>query len=130
MFAALDLQGVVVLLWEPKVVRLWDVPAVEVENAVGTRIRVLFRANEMPTYIMRIFEMDPGGHIEAHSHPWEHEIFVLEGRIRIRVEDKVFDLEPYMAIYIPPKKVHEYWNIGDTVARFICTIPVRPSVEG
>ncbi len=116
------------VLWEPKVARLEDVELVPVENAEGTWIRVLISTSEGLTYAMRVFEMDEGGHIPAHKHPWEHEIFVLEGTVRIRVEDKSFDLNPYTAIYIPPNKVHEYWNIGKGRARFICVIPVKPSV--
>jgi len=117
------------VLTEPKVVRLEDVVLMPVENAKNTWIRVLISTSEGLTYAMRVFEMDVGGHIPAHKHPWEHEIFVLEGRVRIRVEDKVFDLERYTAIYIPPNKVHEYWNVGSSRARFICVIPVRPTAS-
>ena len=28
---------------------------------------------------MREFELDPGGHTPQHFHPYEHEIYVLEG---------------------------------------------------
>lgn len=112
---------------KPKVVRVEDVEPKPVENAVDTTIRVLISSEEAPTYAMRVFEMGSNGHIPAHSHPWEHEIFILEGRVRIRVEDQVFELGPNTAIYIPPNKVHEYWNIGGGRARFICTIPNRPT---
>lgn len=115
------------VLTEPKMVRLEDVAMIPVENAKNTWIRILISTSEGLTYAMRVFEMGVGGHIPAHKHPWEHEIFVLEGRVRIRVEDKTFDLEPYSALYIPPNKVHEYWNISNSRARFICVIPVRPT---
>ncbi len=115
------------VLTKPKVVRVSDVDRVEVENAKNTWIRVLFSTSEAPTYAMRVFEMGVNGHIPAHKHPWEHEIFVLEGRVRIRVENEIFDLEPEMAIFIPPNLEHEYWNIGSSRARFICIIPVKPT---
>jgi len=115
------------VLLEPKMVRLEDVAMMPVENAKNTWIRVLISTSEGLTYAMRVFEMGIEGHIPAHKHPWEHEIFVLEGRVRIRVEDKIFDLEPYTALYIPPNKVHEYWNVGTGIARFICVIPVKPT---
>ncbi|HDI02498.1 MAG TPA: cupin domain-containing protein [Ignisphaera sp.] len=116
------------VLTEPKVVKVSDVAPIKVDNAEKTWIRVLISTSEGLTYAMRVFEMERGGHIPAHKHPWEHEIFVLDGKVRIRVEDKTFDLEPEYAIYIPPNKIHEYWNIGETKARFICVIPVKPSV--
>ena len=111
-----------------KVVKVSEVKPVPVDNATNTYIRVLFSVNEMPTYSMRLFEMDEGGHIQAHKHPWEHEIFVLEGTIKIRVEQDTFILNKEEAIYIPPNKEHEYWNVGNTKARFICVIPVKPTV--
>ncbi len=115
------------VLKDVKVVKIEDIEPVPVEQGEKTYIRVLFSVSEAPTYSMRIFEMEPGGHIYAHKHPWEHEILVLEGRVRIRVEDKVFDLEPGTAIFIPPNRVHEYWNVGSSRARFVCVIPVRPT---
>jgi len=30
-------------------------------------------------FAMRLFEMEPGGYSPLHSHPWEHEVFILEG---------------------------------------------------
>lgn len=113
---------------KPKVVRVEDVEPKPVENAVGTRIRVLISNSEAPTYAMRLFEMDPGGHIELHSHPWEHEIFVLRGKVRIRIGSEVFEVGPRTAIYIPPNVPHEYWCVGEEKAEFICIIPNRPTV--
>jgi len=62
------------MITRPKVVKANEVDIVPVENAQNTWIRVLISASEAPTYAMRIFEMDIDGHIDAHSHPWEHEI--------------------------------------------------------
>jgi len=117
-----------VVLWKPKVVRLEDVKAVPVENAKDTWIRVLISSSEGLTYAMRVFEMAEDGHVPAHESLCKQETSIQEGRVRIRVEDKSFDLDPYTAIYIPPNKIHEYWNIGKGRARFICVIPVKPSV--
>ena len=30
-------------------------------------------------FAMRLFEMKSGGSSPYHSHPWEHEVFILEG---------------------------------------------------
>ncbi len=115
------------MLTRPKVVKVSEVNALPIENAQNTWVRVLISTSEAPTYAMRFFEMDLNGHIDAHSHPWEHEIFVLEGKVKIRVESDIYDLDTYTAIYIPPDKVHEYWNIGNTKAKFLCIIPIKPT---
>lgn len=116
------------LLDEARVVRVSDVPASPVGNGYKTWVRVLFPISDMPTFAMRVFEMDEDGYIEEHSHPWEHEIFVLQGRLRVTVEGGVYDLEPGMAIYIPPNRVHGYRNLFRGKTLFICVIPVKPSV--
>lgn len=122
--------GVVLMfLNKPKLIRVSEVRPEPVANAKGTFIRVLFPPEETPTYSMRVFEIEPQGHIPAHKHPWEHEIFVLEGEVKIKVGNEEFILEPETAIYIPPNIVHEYWNIGESKVRFICTIPNKPSVK-
>lgn len=112
-----------------KVVRVDSVPRVAVENGVNTWVKVLFSVNEMPTFSMRIFEMDSGGYIEVHSHPWEHEILVLEGALRVFVENEVYDLTPGIAIYIPPGKVHGYKNLAQGRTVFLCVIPTKPSIN-
>ncbi len=114
-------------LEKPKIVHVSKVEPEHVPNAEKTNVRVLFSPEETPTYAMRFFEIDVGGHIPAHKHPWEHEIFVLEGKIKVKVDDKYFTLEPKTAIYIPPCATHEYWNIGNVKAKFICTIPNKPT---
>ena len=118
------------VLQEPKHVKVSDVPCVDIDMGQGVCVRVLFSSSEAPTYAMRVFEMDVGGHIDAHKHPWEHEIFVLEGRIRVRVGNRSYVLEPGSALYIPPNVEHEYWNEFQGKSRFICVIPVKPTVQG
>lgn len=107
-----------------KVIHFKDVEALPVEIGEKTTIRVLISKDDgAPTYSMRVFEVEPSGYIKEHSHPWEHEIFVLEGKGKIRIEDREYIVEPGYAIFIPPNFKHEYLNIGDKVWRFICTIP-------
>ena len=80
-----------------------------------------------PTYAMRLFEMRGGAVIPEHRHPWEHEIFIVDGSVEVCVEDQCYQLEKGDFIYIPPNKSHWY-RAGERGARFICTIPHEPSV--
>lgn len=98
--------------------------------ATNTWIRWLIRKEDgAPTFAMRLFEVEPGGHIKAHHHPWEHEIFVLEGIGDVRIDNRVYRVTSGFFIYIPPNVEHEYWNRGSTPLKFICIIPHKPSTE-
>ena len=113
-----------------KVIHYTEVPRTPVENCPKTWIRVLIsRADGALTYVMRIFEVEPGGYIPQHKHPWEHEIFVLDGEGMITIEGNEYIVKPGTAIFIPPNFVHSYRNIGSSIWRFICTIPLQPTIE-
>jgi quercetin dioxygenase-like cupin family protein len=79
------------------------------------------------TYAMRIFRIGVGGVINRHKHPWEHEIFVLKGTLRLGIGSRKYVVREGYFIYIPPNVEHDYENIGDEEALFICTIPNKPT---
>lgn len=110
-----------------KIARISNIPRQRVENGVNAWVKILFSVDEMPTFSMRIFELEEEGRIEKHSHPWEHEIFVLEGMVKICVGNEEYELGPGEAIYIPPNKDHSYVNIYKGKTVFLCTIPVKPT---
>ncbi len=59
-----------------------DVPsaAVDMPGAHLCRVRWLIgQPDGAPNFAMRQFEVAPGGYTPKHSHPYEHEVFVLEG---------------------------------------------------
>ena len=72
-----------------KIFHYQDVEAKDAEEgALKLRVRWLI-TKEMgaSNFAMRLFEMKPGGYSPFHSHPWEHEVFVLEGEglvVRLR----------------------------------------------
>ncbi len=71
---------------------------------------------------MRLFEIDPGGSSPFHSHAWEHEVFVLEGKGILKGEcDQEF--RDGDVIFIPPNETHQLKNIGTKPVKFICLIP-------
>jgi len=103
---------------------------VEPDMAEKTWIKWLFsKEDSVLTFAMRIFEVEPGGWIKPHHHPWEHGIYVLNGVGEIRIGSKVYRVSQGSYVYIPPNVEHEYWNRGGELLRFICVIPVKPSVE-
>ena len=114
-----------------KVVHYSSVKAepVSPDMATATRIRWLIGpSDEPPLFYMRMFEVDPGGHINAHFHPWEHEIYVLEGSGRVRIGGRIHEVRAGYVVFIPPNVEHEYWA-GDEGLRFLCMIPKEPTAE-
>ncbi len=100
------------------------------EMAEKTWVQWLIRESDgAPTFAMRLFTVEKGGHIRAHHHPWEHEIYILEGVGDIRIGSKIYRVTKDFFIYIPPNVEHEYWNRGNIELRFICIIPLKPSVK-
>jgi len=84
---------------------------------------VIGKPEGAPNFAMRVIEFQPGAVFETHQHPYEHEIFVLEGEGVIEGTEGVVDMRPGLALYVPPDEPHGYRNTGDGVLRFICVIP-------
>ena len=76
-----------------------------------------------PNFAMRVIEFEPGAVFETHQHPYEHEIFVLEGQGVVHTPDGEEAMRPGIALYVPPSQPHGYRNTGDEPLRFICVIP-------
>jgi quercetin dioxygenase-like cupin family protein len=101
-----------------------ELKAVEADKqgnpAEGTFVQVL--VPDGPNFVMRVFTLKPGGHTPSHSHPWEHEVYVLSGKGRTEGESSC-DLAAGDAVYVAPDEVHSFVNAGDEDIRFICVIP-------
>ncbi len=76
-----------------------------------------------PNFIMRIFEIEPNSNTPFHEHPWEHEIFILEGPAAVKGEDSETLLKPGHAIFIPANEKHCIVNKGKEAVRLVCVIP-------
>jgi len=105
---------------------LADIPAepVSMEGAAGTTIRWLVSGKEgAPNFYMRLFEVGPGGHTPYHSHPGEHEIFILEGEGRLNSERGPYELRPGVSAFVPEGEMHQFENTGDRPLKFLCIVP-------
>jgi quercetin dioxygenase-like cupin family protein len=97
---------------------------VTMEGAAGCRVRWLVgEADAAPNFAMREFELDPGGHTPRHFHPYEHEIYVLEGEGAIVDGDVERPLRPGDVVYVAPDDVHQFRNTGSGQFRMLCLIP-------
>ncbi|MBM3494148.1 MAG: cupin domain-containing protein [Armatimonadetes bacterium] len=98
---------------------------VEAEGAVGCQMGELITARDgAPTFAMRRFTVEPGGNTPYHSHPWEHEVYVLSGCGAVRTEAGLEPIASGRAVLILPRETHSFVNNGDAPMEFLCMIPV------
>ena len=115
-----------------KVVHYTEVPAVEFgPTGPGAAVRWLIDDDHdgAPIFAMRMIEIQPGGNSPRHMHPYEHENYVVEGKGRLFVEGKWFEMNPGDVAFVPPGVLHQYVNAGETTFKFLCAIPVK-SLQG
>lgn len=97
---------------------------VQMEGATGVRMRMLIGPGEgAPTFHMRHFEVQPGGHTPHHQHDYEHEVLILRGQGVARSEggDRPFRVGD--VIWVPANEKHQFRNTGGEPVEFICLIP-------
>ena len=95
-------------------------------GTTNTGMRVLIGPDEgAEIFTMRIIEIEVGGQIGLHDHPWEHEIYVVRGRGNVFIEGQKEDLEPGRWVWIPSDEPHGFENTGEQTLAFICCIPQK-----
>ena len=96
---------------------------VNVEGAEGIKMRWLISQKEAPNFAMRLFEVAQDGHTPLHTHPTEHEIFILEGQGELVYETEHKPFKTGYVVYVEPGKLHQFRNTGPGVLKFLCLIP-------
>ncbi len=93
-------------------------------GAVKVKIKIpLGEPEGVPNFIMRVFEVAPGGNTPRHTHAWEHEVFVLAGQGVAFASGKDQTVAPGDALLIEPNEEHQFRNESKEPFRFICLIP-------
>ncbi len=109
-----------------KVVHESQVPqhTVTMDGAAGCTVRWLVDAEDgAPHFAMRQFDVAPGGYTPRHSHPYEHEVYVLSGEGVVLQGDREHPLRPGTVVYVAPDEVHQFRNAGTQPLRFLCLVP-------
>lgn len=97
---------------------------VDIAGAKNTAIRVLIsKADGAENFAMRLFEIAPGGNTPLHSHPHEHEVFVLEGDGVFVCQQEERRISPENVIFVPGTIEHQFKNTGKSTLRFLCLVP-------
>jgi quercetin dioxygenase-like cupin family protein len=97
---------------------------VTMEGARGCQVRWLVDQSQgAPNFAMRQFEVAPGGYTPKHSHFYEHEVFVLEGRGVVLEGDVEHPLKAGDFVLVAPGEVHQFLNTGTGPLKFLCMVP-------
>jgi len=97
---------------------------VGIEGAKDVEIRWLISKDDgAENFAMRMFELQPSGYTPLHTHPHEHEVFVIEGEGVFVYEGKEYQFDRDYVIFVPPNKEHRFKNTGNSILRLLCIIP-------
>jgi len=102
-----------------------------VERAKNVEIKWLISKKDgAKNFEMRKFILKAKGYIPKHYHPnIEHEQYVLKGKYKIGLNDKIYEVKEGDVIFIPPKVIHWYVNDNNEDAEFLCIIPKKEKYE-
>lgn len=109
-----------------KVFNYGTVAAENVKEAGASKVKVRWLiTKEMgaPNFAMRLFEVEPNGYSPLHTHPWEHEVFILEGDGVVSDGKKSTLLKPNDVVFTLPDEWHQFKNTGKKTLKFLCLIP-------
>ncbi|MDG2013525.1 MAG: cupin domain-containing protein [Pirellulaceae bacterium] len=97
---------------------------VDMPGSKGCHVRWLIgKPEEAPHFAMREFQVDPGGHTPRHHHPYEHEVYVLQGEGVIYEDDTPHSIQSGDVILVRADEVHQFCNVSEKPFRFLCMIP-------
>lgn len=103
-----------------------DVAPIKVEDpaAHNVTMRVVIGPDQgAPNFVMRVFEVAPGGYSPRHQHDFEHEIFFFSGSGEVFDEGETFAVGPGHTAYVAPGALHQIRNVGDEKLVFVCLVP-------
>jgi quercetin dioxygenase-like cupin family protein len=108
-----------------KIINYEDIkPEPEMHSAKGVSVRWLItKKMGAPNFAMRLFEVDQNGSSPNHEHPWEHEVFILDGEGEVENSEGKHAIKSGDVILISSNETHQIINTGSETLRFLCIIP-------
>jgi quercetin dioxygenase-like cupin family protein len=102
----------------------------EMHGAKGVSVRWLItKKMGAPNFAMRLFEIDQNGSSPNHEHPWEHEVFILDGEGEMESSEGKHAIRDGDVILISSNERHQIINTGSKSLKFLCIIPHIDSKE-
>ena len=82
-----------------------------------------------PNFALRRFTLKPNGETPLHSHPWEHEVYVLGGGGAVVTQEGETPLHPECAVLVMPDETHCFRS-GHEGLQFLCLVPLGEATKG
>lgn len=99
-----------------------EVKKEEISNGIYRRW-LIDEKIEAKNFFMRLFEILPNKEIVIDQHPYEHEIFILEGRGIATIGKEILPISKGDALFISPNEIHSIKNTGSEILQFLCMVP-------
>jgi quercetin dioxygenase-like cupin family protein len=91
----------------------------------GVAVRWLVSGlDQSPNFAMRLYELASGAKTRAHTHYWEHEVFVLAGKGAVIGQEGEIPLDEGDIVYVPPVEQHQFVNSGKQMFRLLMVLPI------
>jgi quercetin dioxygenase-like cupin family protein len=92
----------------------------------GVQIREMITHQDgAPNFAMRVFDVQSGASTHFHTHPWEHEVYIISGTGQVRTEGKDTAFKPGDSVYIAPNEPHCFVADAAAPVQMICCIPSK-----
>lgn len=96
------------------------------DGVAGVKVQWLIDPEMGAKHIaMRRFEFAPGGHTPYHSHPWEHEMFILSGEGVVVTAEGERRFGAGDVVFMPSGEEHNFRNDGQAALTFLCVVPTE-----
>lgn len=76
-------------------------------------------------WVMRLFDVGPGGHTPRHVHDWPHINFVAAGRGSLFLDGRLHALEPGSYAFVPAGREHQFMAAEHETLSFVCIVPAE-----
>jgi quercetin dioxygenase-like cupin family protein len=94
------------------------------EKAKGVAARVVIgKADGADNFCMRVFEISAGGNTPKHTHDWEHEMFIHQGKGEVFGNGQWNKVETGNVLFIPGNEEHQIMNTGAEALIVVCLVP-------
>lgn len=98
---------------------------VTMAGADGVSMQVMVgQQDRAPNFAMRHFVVGPGGHTPRHEHPYEHEVYIVEGNFEVFCDGQTQSVKAGDVLMVPSNVTHQFVNTGSGAGRFLCMVPM------
>lgn len=99
-----------------------DVEQIKMEGGAMIRWLITHRDGAQ-NFSLRVIEVGKGNSTPYHVHDYEHEIFVIKGKVEVTIGEGKHRAEEDDFIYIPPNAYHGMLALDEL--KILCVVPIK-----